>query len=841
MEIDTPEGEPSKRQWLGYWSMIVQQTQNAFNDKAAQFVLISLAGAVAFEFTLETFWGKIGLSAETLAGIMIALPFVLFAPLAGWTSDRFSKRNVIVGAAITQVLILGLICFAVWIKQMPVALFGFFLLAVQSAFFGPAKIGINKELVGSKHLGFASGVQQMTTMVAILVGQIVAGWWFDYRYKALDSLPENAWHAALFPLLILAGLSIPAVGMALSIPKGEAHGREKLSGKLLISHFRDLGELWKDAPLKRASFGVAFFWGFAAFINLWSVKIAKSMTDGGAGFGSLQSIFMAAASLGMAVGFGFASWLLRKKIELGWVPMAGLFMTISAMALALFPMGSAKEYLALLDSGPMKFISQSPHEALFLLTLGVLAFSSALFLAPLNAWMQDRYPANKRGELQSAVNLQDCFAGIIAVVAIEVMFMISNSLGMTELEGFRMQLIVIGSACGIMTFYVLRVLPADFIRLFVGSLVKSIYRIKVSGLENIPVNGGALLLPNHVTFADAFFLSVISDRPVRFVMDESFMVSPAVRLSAKLFGTVTIRRSHPLEAIRTTVEALNNGQLVVLFPEGQLTRTGSLCKLERGFELIAKSAKVPILPVWVDGSWGSIFSFERGRYFKKMPYGVPYGLSIAINEPLNVAKPNRQMVQAALMKTSAEAIDYRFANKVSPLDRNAHQLKHFNALPRRATLHILEHDPEIDVIRPVLESYVKLSGGKIVRERNFIARDGAIWIGATELRTQIEKTTGSDAECLFFDFSKQATDSLEISGVTHMPSLALNGQVVSMSMPHPALPMAVSFFQAGHQAGSFGKLLPGWYIEDGKLMPNEIPWPEDLEIDAECFVVVRER
>ena len=320
MDTQEPEEEPTKRQWMGYWSMIVQQTQNAFNDKAAQFILIPLGGIV-------------GYNVESAAGLMIALPFVLFAPLAGWFSDRFSKRNVILGAAIAQVCILILISFAVLSHQMPLALVGFFLLAVQSAFFSPAKIGINKELVGSKHLGFAAGVQQMTAMLAILAGQIVAGRWYDTRYVSLGSISEKAWDAALFPLVLLTCFSIPAVLMAISIPKVPAHGGERISLKLAFSHFRDLRALWADQGLRRASFGVAYFWGFAAFINLWSVKVAKSMTAGGEGFGTLSSVFMAAASLGMALGFGFASWLLRKKIELGWVPLSGIAMTVSALIL----------------------------------------------------------------------------------------------------------------------------------------------------------------------------------------------------------------------------------------------------------------------------------------------------------------------------------------------------------------------------------------------------------------------------------------------------------------------------------------------------------------------------
>ncbi len=828
MQNDSPAGEPSKRHWIGYWSMIVQQTQNAFNDKAAQFILIPLGGIV-------------GYSVESWAGMMIALPFVLFAPLAGWMSDRFSKKNVILGSAIAQVLILTLITTAVWLKTMPLALFGFFMLAVQSAFFSPAKIGINKELVGSRHLGFASGVQQMMAMLAILVGQIIAGVWYDKRYESLGSVQEQAWNAALIPLLILAALSVPAVGMALLIPPVSAHAKKPLSASLLFSHFQDLGSLWKEHGLRRASFGVAFFWGFAAFINLWSVKIAKALTEGAGGFGTLSSIFMAAASLGMALGFGFASWLLRKKIELGWVPLAGLLMTISVLSLAWFPMGNAEAFLSLLDWQVFQFIKDHPHEALFLLMLGVVAFSAAIFLAPLNAWMQDRYPPEKRGEMQSAVNLQDCFAGIIAVVAIEGMFFITNALNFSELAGFRTQLIVIGSVCALMTFYVLRILPADFIRLVGVFIVKRLYRIRVTGLERLPKTGGALLLPNHVTYADAFYLSAISPRPLRFVMDETFMANPTIRLSARLFGTVAIRRSQPREAIRAMIEAIENGDLVVLFPEGQLTRTGALCELERGFELIARSAKAPVIPIWVDGSWGSIFSFERGRYFKKVPRRVPYLLSIVIGEPINEEKPTRELLQTALMKASADAIARRFGKKTSSVQRNAHQLGQLAALPRGSTLHVLSGDENFTPVREVLECYVKTFGGEIAVSEVFISSADAIWLGAERLREKILYADAVDGEIRFFDFSKNSNEGFEKSGVLHLPCLAVDGWIVSMSMPHPATPKSESMFQVGHKPGTVGKLLPGWYLEGTKIQPGDHVLAEGARLDEESFLIIAPR
>ncbi len=792
-----PEGEPTKRQWAGYWSMIVQQTQNAFNDKAAQFILIPLGGAV-------------GYAVESAAGLMIAIPFVLFAPLAGWFSDRFSKKNVILGAAIAQVCILTLICFAVFGRSMPLALVGFFLLAVQSAFFSPAKIGINKELVGSKHLGFAAGVQQMMAMLAILAGQIVAGWWYDRRYIELGSVSEKAWDAAFFPLVLLTCFSVPAVLMAIAIPKVPAHGRGKLSAKLLFSHFRDLGELWADQGLRRASFGVAYFWGFAAFINLWSVKVAKSMTDGGEGFGTLSSVFMASASLGMAVGFGCASWLLRKKIELGWVPLSGIAMTVSALVLAFL----------------------TPDGWPFLITLGLLAFFSALFLAPLNAWMQDRYPADKRGELQSAVNLQDCFGGIIAVAVIEGMIHLARILGMTELAGFRMQMVVLGLSCGLVSWFIIRILPADFIRLVCLAVVKTLYRIKFSGTERIPKTGGVLLLPNHVTFADAFYISAVTDRTVRFVMDETFMKSRMIRFAVRLFGAVPIRRDQPMEAIRKTIAALEEGHVVALFPEGQLTRTGGLCELERGFELIARKAKAPIFPLWVDGSWGSVFSFERGRFFRKIPHSIPYGLSIAVGEEIT-ERPDRKLVQAALMKTSAQAVQRRFAKGGSPAQTNGYQLTQLEALPRGAELHMLEGDlPGLHS----LEEFARLTKGETIRHSAFDPAAGEFWTGGEKLRNAIEKARPPQTPVRFFDFSGSALEPLEIKHLTHLPCLAIDGKVIAMSMPHPPR-LNEGLFQSGHKPGTWGKLLPGWYVENGAAFPGNLQLPEGAALDEEGFLL----
>jgi acyl-[acyl-carrier-protein]-phospholipid O-acyltransferase/long-chain-fatty-acid--[acyl-carrier-protein] ligase len=869
MTEESPVFEPTRRQWTGYWSMIVQQTQNAFNDKMAQFILIPLAGAVAFRMPMP---GGAELGVESAAGLMIALPFVLFAPIAGWLSDRFSKRDVMLATAILQLIVLIWICGAVWIKNMPLALFGFFMLAVQSAFFSPAKIGINKELVGSRHLGFATSMQQMMAMLAILVGQIIAGWLFDRRYQALGGGEVHAWQAALNPLILLTLMAVPTLLLAWIIPRVPAQGGGAFSARVAVSHFAHLADLWRDAPLRRGAFGVAFFWGFGGFINLWSVKLAKEISGGGEGFGTLSSMFMAAASLGMAAGFGCASFLLRRRIELGWVPLAGISMTVCSVALAYCPVGSAAGYLHLLETDPLSFAFHSPGEALFLLTLGLLAFSSAIFLAPLNAWMQDHYPPAKRGELQAAVNLQDCLAGILAVAAIAVFEIYTRSLGMTPLAGFRMQMIFISITCLIATLLIIRMLPADFIRVIGVGLVRVIYRIRTAHPERLPAKGGVLLLPNHVTFADAFFISAACPRPVRFVMDEAFTASTAIRVFTGIFDTVNIRRDQSLEAIRIVIRALRNGDVVCLFPEGQLTRTGSLSTLQRGFELIARKAGHPLIPVWSDGAWGSVFSFERNRFFHKIPHHLKYGITVAFGQAIDPEHADLETVRNGMLAASSDAVARRFAGRVwsrrMPQEENpavaafraadaharrrlwinGHQIGMVNALPRRQVFHLLRDDPLLAGLLGLTAAFPALFRASIRLHDNFDGDHDAIWVGGDVLRHEIHYSQITARQIQFYDFGPEALKPVERGGLCHCPCLALDGLVVAMSMPHPPPVPAGLDPQPGRKPRSWGKLLPGWHIGidaasggsvvKGPAAPHHgLALPAGCTLDAEGFIV----
>ncbi|MEI6605977.1 MAG: MFS transporter [Verrucomicrobiota bacterium] len=831
---------PTRRHWLGFWSMIVQQSQNAFNDKVAQFMLVALGGAV-------------GVAVESWAAILIAMPYVLFAPLAGWMSDRYSKRDVMLGAAMAQVLVLAIICAALYMHNMPVAMIGFFALASQAAFFSPAKIGSNKELLGSRHLGFASGIQQMTSMLGMLAGQILAGWIYDTRYRAMGGNEAVAWDAALMPLLILTLCSLPALAMAWMVPRVLPHGGDPLRRALLLQHFGHLKDLWRDAPLRRASFGMAFFWGLATFLNLWSVKLAKAMTGGHEGFGTLASEFMAAASLGMIAGFGLAAVLLRRRIELGWVPLAGVAMAALALLIAALPLGSGG-LLALLI---------------------LLAMSAAVYLAPLNAWVQDRYPAGKRGELQSAVNLQDCFAGILAAGLIEALGWLTHHCGLDALQGLRIQIAVAGLLCALMTLVIIRLMPGHFLRLLASALVHSIYKVRTFHFKRLPSQGGVLLLPNHVTYADAFFIAAACGRSVRFVMDETYMQQPAVRRFVSFFDTLGISQQQPREAIRSIIAALRQGDTVCLFPEGQLSRTGTLCKLQRGFELIAKKAGHPLVPLWCDGSWGSIFSFERKRFFNKWPYlRWRHDLSVVFGEPIPASAADLDGLRDALMQASAEAINARFstpdwrlrvprgdaAARLCQLDGdarrrvwiNGYQVGQVAALQRCEPFCALAEDGLADALPGVFTAFADLYQAPPQWHPALPQDATGAWVGGDALRACLAAAPAEPAKPLvFYDFGTQAIISLDRPGVLHCPCLAVAGVVVAMSMPDPPPVPDVKDVQAGRKPGTWGRLLPGWFIArsaDGRLLAHGpaaptagLPLPDGCCLDEDGFLAAADR
>ncbi len=199
----------------------------------------------------------------------------------------------------------------------------------------------------------------------------------------------------------------------------------------------------------------------------------------------------------------------------------------------------------------------------------------------------------------------------------------------------------------------------NFFRIILSAFLKIFYKIDSSHMDRLPKTGGVLMIANHVSYIDWLILSLACPRPIRFILDERFERKPLVGWFTRLFSSLPVDSRRTRSVIRKTVEAINNGDIVCIFPEGQLSRSGIMNELKKGFTLIASQAKAPIQPVYIDSMWGSNFSFERNRFFKKRPLHLRYPVTVNIGELIPYQEATPQLAREALLALSAESLHNR--------------------------------------------------------------------------------------------------------------------------------------------------------------------------------------
>lgn len=395
-ETIPPEDRPQS--WLSLTSLLVVQAQNAFNDNFVKLVLIGLAVTAAAGT-------PIGDNIEFVLAAMIPLPFILFAPVSGWFSDRFAKSRVIFLALLLQLLIFLLIAVSLMLRSVQLAVFGFFLLAVQSTLFSPAKQGILKEIVGSRRLGSANGLMQMLTMVGILGGMAVGGEWFDAELQRLNEKngisADHAWGAALAPVIVIGLCTLVPLVLAFLIRPTPAHPETRFKTAVFWSHFLDLRYLFSHVVLRRTGLFIAFYWLVANFLGLAFFGFAKELhpdvAEGGVSSASGRMFLVIGA--GLIVGSLLVSVLTRKGNRLGLAISGGGIMAAGFAAVGTLSPGSLAWFGA----------------------VALVGFASGFFIVPLNAHLQDQIEAGHRGRVLSAQNLMTSFSGIVAILASSLM------------------------------------------------------------------------------------------------------------------------------------------------------------------------------------------------------------------------------------------------------------------------------------------------------------------------------------------------------------------------------------------------------------------------------------
>ncbi len=803
------ELKPGKREWRSFWALVGMQGTNAFNDNFTKFILIPLGvGLAARDLAPE------GL--EYVLGLLMVVPFILFAPTAGWLGDRFAKSRVIRWSSWLQLVVLILMGGALWVgvefgqehsrMALYVVLLAFFCLATQSALLGPSKMGVVKELVGSKRLGFANGVMEGVVILTILLGQIVGGVWFD---KWGLQAGRGIWESAMIPVLWVLIGAVVALILAHRIQPTKAAGAERYSAKVATRHFGDLMKVKRDGPLWQSTLGVAFFWGFGGFLQLLLIQIAQERTGRLAGMGVETALLWVPVVVGIVLGSLLASWICRRKNELGLVVIGAGMMAVGTALLAVFPSGFTADFL-----------------------LGVAGCGGALFLVPLTAFQQDRAREDERGLVVSASNLCNNLAGVGAV---------GLQWGLKVLEvASWIQFALVAVVCTVVTGYLLRLLIKDFLRLVVLAAFRAIYKIRGIGVENIPKEGGVLMVPNHLSYIDAFVLSAACPRPIRFVLFADCFEMKGVGRFARLFDAVSISPDKARDGIRLTAEALAEGTVVCLFAEGQLSRTGALCEIKRGYQMMAKKGGVEVLPTYMDGLWGSMWSFSGGNFLKKWPKTVRYGVSVAFGPPIawnaNVGAAMRELsVETvadrekqflARWKREPEVIGARpsgwdemqkrcWAEDESGrgMRMNALQLNQVHLASRKTRL-LVEWvaEDEVSGILGVLwplslgtkvSLAVALSDDEILERIEKERLDSVALRGVKGRGELVRKLVAK--KVLVWTFDEEGLSDGEFFGC-----LVKNGRVVSFARPDPIYETTTQLEQSGWREGTRGKLLPGW-------------------------------
>lgn len=608
------------RNWRSLWMVLLVQSQNAFNDNVVRFVLVGLAIMVAGDAWL-------GRHVEEVSGVLLSLPYILLAPLAGFLCDRFSKRTVMKFCFFAQLTIFLWVLLCLWQRNLMGVIAGFLGLSIQSTFFSPAKNGILKEIVGSGRLGMAAGWMQMTLMISILLGIFLGGSWFE----AANTRLGDPWRAAMEPVMLVGVLSLLPLVAVLWLMPTPAHPEVRYRPSILLSHFRDLGNVLRQRDLRLTVMGIGYYWLLAGLVGLMVIGAGREIAAGDqTSSGVDKSAFMyATIGIGLMIGSGLVAFCSRHRIELGLVPFGGAGFVIGLLWAGMGELGSLS----------------------FFLSMACIGFSGAFFLVPLNAFLQDRSAESERGRVLSATNLVTNTAGILAGVILFGM----KSLGWSV----STQFLVMVLPTALVSLYVFRLLPQNALRFSIVALVRATYRIRRIDHKHVPQQGGLLVISNHVGFSDAFLLGASFDRPLRFVMIEKYYRMWWARWFLDLFGAVPITPTKAKQAIRRTAAAAAEGDMVGIFPEGQLTRTGLMHELKPGFQLIARQGDVPVLPVFMDGVWGSIFTFERNRYFRKWPRQLPYPVTVAFGRPVPARQATREWARTEFRKLSAEAFALR--------------------------------------------------------------------------------------------------------------------------------------------------------------------------------------
>ncbi len=603
-----------------FLGLVTAQALGSFNDNFFKGFLIFFALKGAADQAQE----KVRLA--ILTTLLFISPFILFSSYAGWLADAFSKRRVVVWLKFVEVVLMAAAAAGFFMGSYGYLVAVLFLMAAQSALFSPSKYGILPEILAPPDLARGNGILELTNFLCIILGTLTGG----VLFQAFD---PDLYKGGLV-LVAVAVLGWLASLVVARVPAA-APGRP-----LPLNPFAGLGEGFKvlspERTLRLTSIGVAYFWALACLLQINLIFYGDLILHLDEKYiGYLQG----AVALGIGLGSVLAGLLSRKKVELGLVPMGSVGMAVFSILL----------FWTRRMGGP--------DESFYctLAALSLLGLAGGFFVVPLQTLLQQEAPADRKGAVLAFTNFL-AFTGML--VALGILWLLLNVFGFDAAQVF----FIVGVATVAGTMYVLALLPQQMVRLILWVVTNTIYRVRVAGAENLPLHGPALLVANHVSLADGLLILASTHRFIRFIAYKGIAQLPAFRWLSKIMHVIPVAAEDGpravLGALKEAASSLEKGDLVCIFAEGQISRTGQLLPFRAGTERILKNFPAPVIPVHLDQVWGSIFSFAGRKFFWKLPRRIPYPITVSFGKPLPADTPIDEIRQA-VQELGAAAFELR--------------------------------------------------------------------------------------------------------------------------------------------------------------------------------------
>ncbi len=593
----------------GFHAFLWTQFLGAFNDNVYKIIVSMRAVHVAASSESSSLY-------LSLAGAVFVIPFLLFSGYSGHLADAVSKRRVLIGVKVFEIFVMGLGLAAFFSTRIELMLLVLFLMALHSTVFSPAKYGIVPEMLPDADLSRANALLEMSTFVAIVLGTSIGSFLF------------SAWKNEPWKMgIVMIAVAMAGFLTSLKITRVPASGT---TAPFHINPFAEVvtgtRHLLKERPLTLTVVGISYFWFLGALFQmdllLFGSEVLK-VSDLRVG------LMVTALAIGIGTGSMLAGRLSGNKVEMGLVPLGAVFMGVFCIALH----------------------AASGSYAFAVIMLSMLGLASGLFIVPLNAYLQQRSESHEKGRIIATNNFYNT-AGLL--LASGTLWGLHDKLHVAP----DTLILIFGIVTLVSSVYVVSVVPEFLVRFLLWLATHTLFKIRIVGQENVPFRGPALLVANHMSHVDGFLIAACVQRFIRFMVWKPYYQMGALNWFFRLAKAIPVGAGGPRDvvaSIKAARKELEAGHVVCIFAEGAISRTGNLLPFRRGLEKIVEDLNVPVIPVHLDRLWGSIFSFERGRFLWKWPKRVPYPVTVSFGTPMPSTAQAHE-VRRAILELGSEAV-----------------------------------------------------------------------------------------------------------------------------------------------------------------------------------------